>query len=320
MTNTVPFRFGFFSLLVALSSVANLFAQSTTVSTPIVGFSNINLPSGSAMVVPGFVKPAVYSGSSAVSGQVFSVSGLVSSSFNSSNYSDRPNYPKYYVEITSGPYEGYTFDIISNTTTSVSVSDVPSAMSGLTVSMTIRPHFVLDDLVKNQSGLSDYSDAVNLSNPDGSVTTRFYASGSWLAEDFSTPAGHTVVYPGNGVVFSSGGAKVTTSGNVKTTKTVVPLYSTTINYVGQMNPSGATKVTNLGIAGALSPYSDGMNAFSNDGSLTTVGTYYSDGSAILDAGYSPLAGNAADSVASNSGFAVSVGSSTVWTMPSVVNP
>lgn len=304
------------SLVIATCCVADALAQ--TVSTPVVGFSKVNLPTGTVYLVPGFVKAPVFSGSSLVTGQSFGVSGLTSGSFNESNYNDRPNYPKFYVEITSGAYEGYSFDINSNTGSAVSVSGVPAALNGTTVSIAIRPHVVLDDLVQGQIGLVDYDSAVNMPNPDGTTTTRFYASGSWIAEDFSTPAGHTVVYPGNAVALSSSGGSLTTTGVVKSTKTAVPLYSAAVNYVGQMNPSSSTKINNLQIAAPLSPYLDGFNTFSIDGSMTTVGTYFSDGTAVLDAGYSPLDPTASDAVNSNFGFAVSVSSDTVWIMPSLL--
>lgn len=302
-----------------LMTTLGLHSQST-VSTPIVGFRKTSLPSGSVCVVPGFVKSPVYQGSSLITGQTLAVSGLTAGSLNSSNFNDRPNYPTHYVEIVAGVYEGYTYDVASNTANQVTVSGLPSSLNGQTVSIAIRRHVTLDDLAQGNNGLLDYSDAVNIMNSDGSSTTRIYVSGSWVAEDFSSPAGHTVIYPGNGVVFSSGGATITTTGVVKSTKTAVPLYAAAVNYVGRQNPSGESKVVNLGIGTSLLPYSDGFNVPSFDGSMATVGTYYSDGSAMLDAGYSPLASNATDSVPADSGIQVSVGSDAVWIMQSPLNP
>ena len=293
----------------------------TTVSTPVVGFSKVSLPSGTVLVAPGFVKSAVYSGSSTVSGQIFSAAGLTAGNLNQSSFGDRPNYPVYYVEIVSGSNEGLCFDIVSNTTTSVTAVGVPASLNGQLVSVVIRPHLTLDDLVSSQSGLADYSDAVNIVTSDGSTLTRYYANGSWLAEDFSTPAGHTTIYPGNAVSISTGGSVViNTSGVVKATKTQVPLYASAVNLVGPMNPSGSTKINSLGIQAALAPYADGFNTYTVDGAGTTTGTYYSDGTSILDAGFSPLDSNSTDSVPSNVGFAVSVSADTYWTMPSVLTP
>lgn len=306
-------------LLFGASMVANLSAQ-TTVSTPIVGFRKTTLPSGSVCIVPGFVKGPVYQSSSLISGQNFAVTGLTSGAFNESSFSDRPNYPTYYVEIVSGTYEGYTFDVQSNSASQVTVSGLPSQLNGQTVSIAIRPHYKLDDLAAGNNGLLDYSDAVNITNPDGSTTTRYFASGSWIAEDFASPAGHTVIYPGSGVVFSTGGASITTSGTVKTTKTAVPLYAAAVNYVGRMNPSGSSLVSGMNMAGILVPYTDGFNVPSFDGQMTTTSTYYSDGVETLDAGYSPLAPGATDAIPADSGVQVSVSSDTVWIMNSALTP
>jgi hypothetical protein len=302
-------------LLGALTTSA--FGQST-VSTPVVGFSKINLPAGSVAIAPSFVKAAVFSGTSTINGQVFS--GSFSSTLNPTSFSDRQNYPTHYVEITSGAYEGYSFDVDSAGAAGITSTGVPSALNGQSVNIVVRPHQTLNDLVQAQSGLADYSDAVSIQNSDGSTTTRFYAEGSWIAEDYSTPAGHTVIYPGTGLVFSAGGATLTTSGQVKPTKTVIPLYSSAVNIVGPANPSSATLVNELGIAGALGAYSDGFNVFSSDGNLSTVATYFSDGSSILDSGYAPLDPSSSDSVESNSAVAVSVSQDSLWTVNSPLNP
>lgn len=284
----------------------------------VVGYSKVSAASGTVLVVPGFVKASKYSGSSTITGQTFNASGLTANALNASNFNDRPNYPTHYVEITSGSYEGYSFDIVSNTTGQITVSGIPSGLNGQNVTIAVRPHMTLDDLVA--PGLADYTDAVNIINADGSSSTRFYASNSWLAEDFSTPAGHTVVYPGSGYTLTSGGATITTTGVVKSTKTAVPLYSAAVNYVGPMNPGGTTKVNNLGIASILAPYTDGFNVASNDGNMQTTATYFSDGAGILDSGFSNLDPAALDNVSSNAGFTVSVSADSYWIMPSPLNP
>ena len=280
----------------------------------VVGYSKVSAASGTVLVVPGFVKAAKYTGSSAISGQTFTASGLTAGNLNASNFTDRPNYPTHYVEITSGSYEGYSFDIVSNTSGVITVTGIPSGLNSQNVTIAVRPHMTLDDLVA--PGLADYTDAVNIINADGSSSTRFYASNSWLAEDFSTPAGHTVVYPGSGYTLTSGGVTITTTGVVKSTKTAVPLYSAAVNYVGPMNPGGSTKVNNLGIASILAPYTDGFNVASNDGNMQTTATYFSDGAGILDSGFSNLDPAALDNVSSNAGFTVSVSADSYWIMPS----
>jgi hypothetical protein len=83
-----------------------------------------------------------------------------------------------------------------------------------------------------------------------------------------------------------------------------------------LSPSGDTKVTQLQIAPSLAVYSDGFNQFATDGTMTTIGTFYSDGTDVLDAGFSPLPSNATDSIAINTGFALSAGADGYWIMPS----
>ena len=303
------------NVTLAILVAAVMAGNAQTVTSDIVGYSKISAPSGKVAMVPGFVKAAKFTGTATVSGQSFGVSGFSVGVLNPSAYSDgRPNYPTHYIEITSGTYEGYSFDILSNSDTSVTVANVPSAINGQAVSVVVRSHVTLDDIAS--TSMAEYSDAVNLINPDGSATTRYYAAGSWIAEDFSTAAGHTVIYPGQAVLLSSGGVEITTIGVVKTTKTAVPLYAAAVNYVGPLSPGGDTKVTQLQIALPLAPYSDGFNQFATDGTMTTIGTFYSDGTDVLDAGYSPLPSNATDSIAINTGFALSAGADGYWIMPS----
>ena len=298
------------AILVAAVMAGN--AQ-TTVNSDIVGYSKITAPSGTVALVPGFVKSPKFTGSATLSGQSFAVT-MPAGELNQSNFSDRPNYPTHYIEITAGDYEGYAYDIVSNTATSVTAANVPSAINGQTFSVVIRPHVTLDDIAS--ASMAEYSDAVNLINPDGSTTTRYYAAGSWIAEDYSTAAGHTVIYPGQAALLSSGGVEIMTTGVVKTTKTAVPLYAAAVNYVGPLSPGGDTKVTQLQIESSMAPYADGFNQFSSDGSMTTIGTFYSDGTDVLDAGYSPLSSSATDSIEINTGFALSAGADGYWIMPS----
>lgn len=295
-------------------------AKAQTVSTPIVGFSKVAAPSGTIIVVPSFIKANRFQGAATLSGQSFACNAFVANALAPSNFSDgRPNYPKSYVEITSGPYEGMVLDILSNTASAVTVSGAPSALNGQSVNIAIRDHYTLDDLASGQSGLIDYDSGVALYNSDGTSSIRFYASGSWVADDYSTPAGNTVIYPGQGVTLSSGGASITLTGNVKTTKTMIPLYAGgAVNLVGPGNPSSSSSLDNINLAPALDPYNDGFNSFSTNGSMSIVGTYFSDGASVLNDAYEPLASPAFVGV--NSGMVVTVSSPTTWVLPKIVTP
>lgn len=306
----------FASLLVLANNL--LIAQ--TVSTPIVGFSKVTAPSGTIVVVPSFVKANRFQGSVTLAGQNFAVTGFSANQLAPSSHTDgRPNYPKAYVEITSGSFEGTVLDILSNTSSSVTVSGAPSELNGQSVSIAIRDHFTLDDLAQGQSGLVDYDSGVTLYNSDGTTSIRYFVTGSWVSDDYSTPAGNTIIYPGQGITLSTGAATLTLSGNVKQTKTVVPLYSGgVVNLVGPGNPSGSDSLDSINIATTLAPYEDGINAFSSNGLMTIAETYYSDGSEILNSSYEPLPSPAY--VASNSGFVVTVASPKTWVLPKIVSP
>jgi hypothetical protein len=304
--------------MISISGANSLVAQ--TVSTPIVGFSKVSAPSGTIVVVPSFVKANRFQGAVTLSGQTFAVTGFAANQLAPSAHTDgRPNYPKAYVEITSGTFEGTVLDILSNTTSSVTVSGAPPELNGQSVSIAIRDHFTLDDLAQGQAGLVDYDSGVTLYNSDGTTSIRYYATGSWVADDYSTPAGNTIIYPGQGITLSSAPATLTLSGNVKQTKTVIPLYSGgVVNLVGPGNPSGSDSLNAVNIASALAPYDDGINSFSSNGLMTIAETYYSDGAVILNSSYEPLPSPAY--VASNSGFVVTVSSPKTWVLPKIVTP
>jgi hypothetical protein len=109
-------------------------------------------------------------------------------------------------------------------------------------------------------------------------------------------------------------------GEVKPTKTKVTLYAASTNIVGALNPAAATPFYGNSISTSLAAYADGINNFSTDGQLTTVGTYFSDGSVMLNAGFTPLAPTDTDAMPLNRGVVVSVGTDTVWTVNSPLAP
>lgn len=311
----------------ALLAVPAVFGQA---SSGVMGFTTLNVPAGFAFIVPSLVNSSVFQGQAAISSDGLTITPTTAPGWTAGAYSKTtfvaptPNYPKFYVEVVSGTYEGLILDIDTNTSTAVSmVSAVtPAVLRGTTVQVAIRQHVTLDNLVSGATGLSGYADSANVFNSNGSTSTRFYdGANSWLAEDFATPAGHTVIYPGTGVAFTANSAVTFTfMGEVKPTKTQVPLYAGSTNIVGALNPASSTKFYGSSLTSALSPYADGINNFSSDGLLTTVGTYFSDGSSMLDAGFSPLAPSSTDAIPLNRGVVVSVSSDTVWTVNSPLAP
>jgi len=298
----------FFAAAIIALAIPSL-GTSQTVSTPIVGFSKVEAPAGGRIVAPVFVKAAVFSGSSLISGQSFS--GVFTSALNPTSYIDRPNYPTHYVEITSGANEGMTFDVLSAGGSGITVSGVPSSLNGVTVSIVVRPHVTLADLAMSSTGLQDFNDAITVFRENNQKSSYIYTSAGIVADDYSTPADHVVVYPGTGIVLNNGSpATFTFSGQVKTTKTIVPIYNGE-SIVAPVDPQGGKNVSQLNIAGALAPYSDAFSVISTSGDLA-ANSFYSDGTDVLDENYSPVAGSTDLSLGVGNGIIINANGDSSW--------
>jgi hypothetical protein len=235
------------NVALAILVTAVMGGNAQTVTSDIVGYSKVSVPSGTRAVVPGFVKSAVFTGVGTITSQSLSASGLAADALKPTSFTDgRPNYPTHYIEITSGAYEGYSFDVSSNTGTSVSVSGLPSALNGTQVNYVIRPHLTLGDI--DSSNLPDGNVVLNIfNNPSTPAVTYLYDSaGAWYDGNGNYLMNHVVIYPGTGISLNntSGTFSITFSGSVKPTKTAVPVYkNAAVNLVGPMNPSTSTTLT-----------------------------------------------------------------------------
>lgn len=305
-----------FSLAIIVAAGLSANAQTTATTSP-VGFATISPAAGTVSICPGFVEAAVFQGNSTASTSANTFSG----SFTPGSYAPTSQgYPTTYVQVISSnsTYAGYIFDVasVNGQGAIVSSDPIPSGLNGQTVQIVVRPHLTLNKLIQGATGLADYSDAATFINANGSLTTCIYADGSWLADDYSTPIGDLPIYPGTGFTLtSSGAAKLTTVGSVQTAPVAVPLYAGTPNLVNQMNPGAAVKVQSLNIASVMAPYSDVFNSFSGTGNMAISGTYYSDGTDLLDSDYNPLPPNSSASVDANGAIAVTASSDTVWKAP-----
>jgi len=207
-----------------------------------VGFSKVSFPVGTRAVVPGFVKPAIFSSTAILNGQTLSTTGIASGALAPTSFTGGiPNFPTHYVEITSGAYEGYSFDVISNTGSAVTVEGMPGGLNGTSVNFVIRPHITLGDL--DFSDIPDGSVVVNIFNsPVVKAKSYLYDSGgTWYDGSGSYVLNHAVIYPGTGFSVNNGDNstfEINFTGVVKATKTVVPVYKdATQNLVGPVNPS-----------------------------------------------------------------------------------
>ena len=304
------------SLAIILAAGLSANAQTTTATTDPVGFAVVEPAAGTVSISPGFVEAALFQGPSTASTSGNTFSG----SFTPGSLAPTvQGYPSAYVQVTSsGDYQGFVFDIASvNAEGDIVSSDaVPVALNNQSVQIVVRPHFTLNKLISGATGLTDYADVATFINSDGSLKVCIYAEGSWLADDYITPIGDLPIYPGTGFTFtSSGAAKLTTIGSVQTSPVAVPLYAGVPNLVNQMNPGSAVKLQNLQIASVMTPYSDAFNNFSATGNMSIAGTYYSDGTQLLDSNYEALPENASDSVAANGAIAVTTSGDAVWKAP-----
>jgi hypothetical protein len=302
----------------------DLRAQST-VSTPVVGFQKIALPVGGKAIAPTFTKANVFQGLATISGSTVSVAAnaLTGLALGPTAFSNRANYPKFYVEViqANSPFYGYNFDITAENTSSSFTSDnIPSGLSGA-VTIAIRQHVTLADL--NPSTLSD-GDSVTLANdPSGSLENYYVFSGGWINADFDTSKdfGHVIIPPGVGLVYTGQGSEVlqvTLTGTVKTTPTAVPVYQNAYaNFVAPINPSAAINYAGQNIANGIG---DGgaFTVFSSDGAFIEQAVYYSSNGGLLDSNFSEVT-----SANVPGGEAVSVGalsSDGVWIVPPALNP
>ena len=303
----------------ALVSVSSYTLVGQTVSTPIVGFSKLSISAGGRLIAPVFNKPSKYQGTASVNSGVFTVSGLTANALIPTAYSDRPNYPTHYVKVTSGKYEGLVLDITANTATAITVADAPGDLSG-SVSILVIPHYTLLDLANQSADLAAYSDAVTFYDSGNTKRTYYYTGGSdgFIADDYSTPASNVVIYPGSGVILNTtANSSVTMSGNVNSTKTIVPIFSGE-SIVAPIDPSGVSKVAGINLAASLSPYTDSANAVLLNGTLATS-TFYSDGTDMLSDSYEVVPLASSPSVEAGNGFIVNAVANSQWLLPSVIN-
>jgi hypothetical protein len=218
-------------------------------------------------------------------------------------------------------------DIDSNSTTALScqANEIPASIRGTTVQIVIRPHMTLDKLIEGATGLSAYQDAVSVYNGSSVPSVRYYdgdlTDGSnFLDDSFTSPAGHTVVYPGTGLVITvANPVTLTFLGGVKVTKTQVNLYANATNIIGPMNPASSTKLyDSTALAQAMTPYQDGFNNFSTDGHMIILQAYSSDGSVILDSSFNPLTLSSPDAIPLNRGIVLTVTTDSTWIVPTSV--
>ena len=248
------------------------FAQST-VSTPIVGFNTLSFPSGNSTHAATFVKGNVFQG--AATSKTTSALNVSSASFGS--LGPVGGLPTHYVKITSGAMEGYVLDILSNTSTSVTV-DGSLATAEATPSFVIRSHVKASDLFAGNSSLSAGLDTLTVFNADGTSSVLLWVgtdSATGWVDPVTEAAVDAVIYPGQGFVLtaaSSGSFRF--QGTVENTPTVVPMFPGAVNLVTLGSPStGSKALQTSGLGNNMSSGLDTVEFWSQDGSLASTAVY-----------------------------------------------
>jgi hypothetical protein len=292
------------AILVAAVMAGN--AQST-VTSQVVGYQKVSLPVGGKALAPTFVKASVYQGAVTISGSTVTFTGtpLQGLILGPTTFSSVDNFPRYYAEVvsTDSPYCGYSFDIGSNTSSSVTSANIPSGLTG-SVAIQIRPHVTLADL--DPTSMND-GDSVNfLNDPSGNQFTFYMVGGDWYNGNFNPGYAHVPIYPGTGVIYSGQTSEVTITlkGNVKTTKTAVPVSMSAYgNIIAPVNPSTVVDLKGQGLTQYLN---DGaaFTKYTTDGTFVEDSTFYTISGQVYDANFNAVTG----AVNLSGGEAVNVGS------------
>jgi hypothetical protein len=235
------------AILVAAVMAGN--AQ-TSVTSEIVGYNKISAPLGSSFQSFNFVNQTQFSGPVAsVSGSTVTLTGLSGVSVNAWAPTDgipegeAANIPQYYLEVTSGEFAGYNFDIVSNTGSQLTLDPAPpAAVLGKTVE--IRRHVTLGQIASGSSGLTSNVDSATIFNSDGTQFDVSWDGLNWVDLNNFVYGDSYVIYPGTGFVLNTANqVSLNQMGMVKKSPTVVSVFNGAVNIVSTMNPQVGSSVT-----------------------------------------------------------------------------
>ena len=159
-------------------------------------FSSANYPNPVNILTNPFIHQPIYSGNASVSNNTFIIPNIISN-----NIVETP----FYIEIISTNYNGYIFDIISNKLGVITAYNIPNNLNGQIVSIKIRQHFTLGQIISQSTGLQDYSDALSLTNNNGDISSFYYTADGILGDDYYTPANNTIVDPNEPILINNCG-------------------------------------------------------------------------------------------------------------------
>lgn len=287
-----------------------------TSSTPVIGFYKFDVPVGQSAWVVGFVTKKEFQGSAvSVAPGANQPDGTPTTVITQSGTAWTNNrFPLHYAEVlTPGSQEGLILDIVSNTANTVTVrGSIPTAPV-----FCIRKHVTLATALPEAvgQGLVPGADTLSLYNSNNTISTYYpISNGVWLADDFITPAGSTIIYPGQGFILSCSNAVQLTIGGsevayVKAGPTQVPVYVGQTNFVGLLNPivpvnsmdplfnnestltagGGFVSVGASGISSSgLLAGQDTVTVFNQGGDLNPLATLYPIGANVFESDFSTI--------------------------------
>lgn len=271
--------------LLLLSALALSFNLAHSAVSNVLGVSEITIAKGNVPIAPAYVHPRELGfsvESTSLVGDKLTLN-LSTASLSSGVYNESSLYPLYYIEVTTpGGYEGMIFDVTSNATDSVTVETWTSATQPISAgsSVIIRKHMTIDDFFSQaENQLAAYEDTLKFFTPSGGFVILFWDGSRWSVDD-QTDNGNFPIYPGQGFLTIFSKPKTfNVFGEVKSTPTQVPLYVGAVNLVSTLSPIKES-FNSLGVTGWMSPYYEIFKLFLPDGSLSTAGFYFYDGTKV----------------------------------------
>ena len=307
-------------IVLASGLLAQIASAQVSSSTPVLGYYKFTAPAGTSLWTCGFVRKKEFQGAatSITPGAVYSVINQTGATF--------PAFTNSYVEILSGTSAGLVLDIVSNTATSITVAGNLTGIPG-TSTYCVRKHNTIGTVFAAGGGLSAGADTVALIGETGTQVFSFNGA-TWEDADLND-ATEVVIYPGQGFIIGAGAARTVTFGGndvsyVKTGPTKVSLYPGIANLVGLVNPLVATApadplfataqnpLGNYGFVQSLAAGADTIDLRLNNGSLTSVGIFQSNGGNLEDA---DLNDASAVPVRNGSALIIGVPADRVYTAP-----
>ncbi len=257
------------NLSLAILALAAMSASAQTATSAVVGYEVQNFNAGNTVHAVTFVKPDLFKG--VASSKTANSLTVIAAAFG--NYGLVSGSPTHYVKILDGALAGYVFDVISSTSTSITI-DGNLSTAGTTPNFLVRQHIRLADVFATSTGLSDGSDTFTLFNNDGTSTVALRAandsSSGWLDPVTEQPM-DPVIYPGQGFLLTTAtSGTFTIAKTVESTPTVVPLYVGAVNLVSRASPSSQSmSLVSSGLGANMASGSDTVEFWTNNGSLAS---------------------------------------------------